>query len=127
MVKYIVYIVDESVRGDFLGINGHEKATTPYLKTVGKNIFNFGISSSIANCSEATRLALRSGLRRDQIPDFDYQALKQPTIWQYAKKGGFEEKRVRRSGMHRIPTLCYVGILFGRPKPGRWVRFDRSN
>jgi len=90
LVKYIVYIVDESVRGDFLEINNHEEATTPYLETMGKNLFNFGTASSITNCSEATRLALRSGLRRDQIPDYDYQSLKQPSIWQFAKRAGFK-------------------------------------
>lgn len=89
-IRQIVFIMDESVRGDYLGVNGGDLATTPYLSTHADSLINFGIASSITNCSRDTRLAIRAGLRRDQIPDHEYAALKQPSIWQFAKQAGYE-------------------------------------
>jgi hypothetical protein len=84
----IVMIVDESVRGDFLDINQPGLGNTPYLNGEGR-IINFGVAGAISNCSSAARLALQAGLRHDQIPDRGYSSLRQPTIWQYAKRAGF--------------------------------------
>jgi lipid A ethanolaminephosphotransferase len=89
-VRRIVYVVDESVRGDFLGINNPSEITTPFLSTNNSTLINFGIAASITNCSIDTRLALRAGLRRDQIPDYDYASLKQTSMWQFAKRAGFK-------------------------------------
>lgn len=89
-VRRVVLIVDESVRGDYLGINTASEATTPYLSKGEAPLINFGIASSIANCSAETRLALRTGLRKSQIPDSNYSGLKQPSIWQFAKRAGLK-------------------------------------
>ena len=88
-VDKIVLIVDESIRADILGINGYRQTTTPYLRTVDTGIVNFGVAASSSNCSDYSNLILRSGVRRQSIPDHDQITLKTPTIWQYAKNAGF--------------------------------------
>lgn len=88
-VEKIVLIVDESIRADMLGINGHRQATTPFLETVDSGMVNLGVAASSSNCSDYSNLTLRTGGRRQSIPDQDQVMLKAPTIWQYAKKAGF--------------------------------------
>jgi len=88
-VEKIVLIVDESIRADILGINGYEKATTPYLRSLQTGIVNFGLAASSSNCSDYTNLILRTGVRKEGIPDHDQMTLKQPSIWQFTRKAGF--------------------------------------
>jgi glucan phosphoethanolaminetransferase (alkaline phosphatase superfamily) len=102
----IFLIVDESIRGDMLGINGSSANTTPFLRTAEKRIFNYGISSSATNCSGETNLVLRSGIRLDQLPDTEYASLKNPDILQYAKAAGYTTYYIdgqnRRSKHHNF-------------------------
>ena len=88
--RKIVFIVDESVRGDYLGLNSDRFDNTPVLKTASGKIANFGIATSSTNCSRGARYILRSGLRESQMPDASELGLHQPSMWQYAKKAGFE-------------------------------------
>ena len=88
--KHIIYIVDESVRGDLLTINGNAMDTTPFLMGKQSSILNLGIASSVTNISSGTNIALMSGLRVDQCPDIDQLALKNPTIFQFAKNAGYQ-------------------------------------
>lgn len=89
-VERLVYIVDESVRGDLLSINGFEKNTTPFLKTIVDKHFNYGIASSAANCSAPSNILLQTGVTEAQIPDINSVILKTPSIFQYAKKAGYK-------------------------------------
>ena len=59
----IFYIVDESVRGDYLSINGFSEDTTPYLNSQKDLFINFGAVSSSSNCSLTANIALQSGLQ----------------------------------------------------------------
>jgi len=88
-VEKIVLIVDESIRADILGINAYRKDTTPYLRTLEPGIVNFGLAASASNCSDYSNLILRTGARKDQIPDDDQMTLKQPSIWQFTRKAGY--------------------------------------
>ncbi len=88
-IKHIVLIVDESVRGDSLSINGGPTDTTPFLSGVGEKLINFGVATSAWNCSKQSRIILRSGLRMDQVPDLAQRSLKNPTIWQFAQLAGY--------------------------------------
>ncbi|MEJ2619128.1 MAG: sulfatase-like hydrolase/transferase [Candidatus Thiodiazotropha sp.] len=88
-VEKIVLIVDESIRADILGINGYEKDTTPYLRSLEDVMVNFGLASASTNCSDYSNLILRTGLRKDEIPDDKQMSLKQPSIWQFTKKAGY--------------------------------------
>ena len=88
-VDKIVLIVDESIRADILGINGYPQATTPYLRTLDSGIVNFGLAAAASNCSDYSNLILRSGARKQAIPDREQITLKAPTIWRYMKQAGF--------------------------------------
>ena len=89
--KNIVWIIDESITGSYLSINGYTKKTTPYLEELSKksnDFTNFGIANSISNCSASSNLFLRIGLnpygyKKEQISDL-------PTIFQYAKRAGYK-------------------------------------
>jgi glucan phosphoethanolaminetransferase (alkaline phosphatase superfamily) len=88
-IDKIVLIVDESIRADILEINGYEKNTTPYLRSLDTGIVNFGLASSSSNCSHYSNLILRTGLKKEEIPDHNQLTLKQPSIWQFTRKAGF--------------------------------------
>ena len=91
-VKNIIWIVDESITGNFLSINGYKKNTTPDLgKWISKGIIsNYGIANSIGNCSSKSNLLLRIGANPSTIKDFAKDISTLPTIFQYAKKAGFK-------------------------------------
>jgi glucan phosphoethanolaminetransferase (alkaline phosphatase superfamily) len=88
--KNIVWIIDESVAGTYLSVNGYEKRSTPYLDklaTQSDEFVNFGLVNSISNCSSTSNLFLRIGMnplkyRKSKISEL-------PTIFQYAKRAGF--------------------------------------
>lgn len=90
LVDHIVLLMDESVSGDLLGVNGGPAATTPYLASIPDRLFNYGIASSIANLSSSTNLVLQSGLRPDQFPDTALRSLKNPNVFSYLQAAGFE-------------------------------------
>jgi len=50
----LVLIIDESIRGDHLQINGYERNTTPYLNTLSGNgyVYNWGIAVAGGTCSQ---------------------------------------------------------------------------
>lgn len=88
-VEKIILIVDESIRADILGINGYEKDTTPFLRSLKTGIANFGLAASASNCSDYSNLILRTGVRKEEIPDDSQLTLKKPSIWQFTRKAGF--------------------------------------
>ena len=88
-VEKIVLIVDESIRADILEINAYEKDTTPYLRSLETGIVNYGLAASSSNCSHYSNLILRTGMRKEEIPDRNQMTLKKPSIWQFTKKAGF--------------------------------------
>ena len=81
---HILYIVDESLRGDFLDIN-QVRGTTPFLLSQGKELANFGYASSAHNCSDQSNAILRWGVTPQTIAT----ARAQPTLWQYAEIAGY--------------------------------------
>ena len=89
LFKHIIYIVDESVRGDKLSLNGFDKNTTPFLVSIKNNIFNYGIASSGGICSSYSNGILISGLQISQLPDKNNISRKNPLIFDYAKNAGF--------------------------------------
>jgi glucan phosphoethanolaminetransferase (alkaline phosphatase superfamily) len=88
-VEKIVLIVDESIRADILGINRYKEDTTPYLRSLKTGIVNFGVAASSSNCSDYSNLILRTGVRKEEIPDHNQLTLKKPSIWQFSRKAGF--------------------------------------
>jgi len=88
-IEKIILIVDESIRADILGVNKEKKHTTPFLQSIDREIVNFGLAAASSNCSDYSNLILRTGVRKDEIPDIQQKTLKYPSIWQYVKKAGY--------------------------------------
>lgn len=82
----IIFIVDESVRGDHLSLNGYSRKTTPRLDTLHEKGFvkNYGIAVASATCSVASNNLLLTGI--SELPDRDYKVFRAPTIFAYAKR-----------------------------------------
>ena len=89
-VKHIVWIVDESVRGDMLSINGYLVRTTPFLEKQDDKIINFGVASSGAICSDFSNIIMISGIRKGDIPDKQSNTTRNTSIFQYAAEAGFK-------------------------------------
>jgi glucan phosphoethanolaminetransferase (alkaline phosphatase superfamily) len=88
----IILVVDESVRGDHLSINGYGRATTPYLDELlaQHQLYNWGIAASGGTCSEKSDSLLFTGMTLDELPDTTFQLRRRPNIFQYAKAMGYK-------------------------------------
>jgi glucan phosphoethanolaminetransferase (alkaline phosphatase superfamily) len=100
MVKYqhsggprnnIVLVIDESIRGDHLSINGYGRETTPFLEQLANHeegFHNLGLAVAGATCSYSSNALLLTGVR----PGFDEFELtaSYPTLFQYAKAMGYK-------------------------------------
>ena len=83
--RNVVVIMDESVRGDLLDLN-RPGGVYSGLLVHSAAVANFGIVSSIANCSAASNAAFRYGVGRHS-PLAELKT--NPSIWQYAKKAAY--------------------------------------
>ncbi len=88
--KHVVYIIDESIRADKLGINNDKLNTSPYLNSISNKIFNYGICASGGNVSQNSQVILYSGIKESDLPNNSLKCLKNPNIFQYAKHAGYE-------------------------------------
>jgi glucan phosphoethanolaminetransferase (alkaline phosphatase superfamily) len=86
----IVLIIDESVRGDHLSVNGYHRDTTPYLRQIAEAglITNWGLAAAAATCSIPSNKAIIMGL--SALPDRENRVHLNPTIFQYAQAAGYE-------------------------------------
>jgi hypothetical protein len=89
MFRHVLVIMDESIRGDYLTLNGQKLSTTPFLQTLSDRIVNFGLAGSATNRSSDSNIIVQSGLRQEDIPDYSQYGLKKAGIFQYAKQAGF--------------------------------------
>ncbi len=87
--KHIVLIVDESIRGDHLWINGYPRDTTPFLAGLGDRLINLGICASGSNCSCSSNQILLGGLMAKDIPIDVDRLNRMPTLFDYARRAGF--------------------------------------
>jgi len=87
----IVFVIDESIRGDHLGLNGYQRQTTPYLSELSKRgwLSNWGIGSSGGTCSEKSDSLLFTGMAPADLPDTNFEIRKRPNLFQYAKAAGY--------------------------------------
>jgi hypothetical protein len=85
----LVLVVDESVAANYLDIvntkSGIESGLLVHLPNA--NVYNYGVSASISNCSEPTNLTLRHGGTRGEFRRYNETM---PFIWQYAKQAGLK-------------------------------------
>ena len=96
----IVFILDESIRGDYLSINNPGLNTSPrlekYLHDYQDNIFNYGLMLSAGTHSFPSRAAVMTG--QSSIPDNELQTLKNPTIFDLAKANGYRTVLINVQG-----------------------------
>ncbi len=90
--RNVVFIVDESIRGDHLSLNGYERDTTPFLKELARQglLLNWGTAAAGSTCSGSSNTLLMTGVPLAALPDGDHQLQRAPTIFQYAKALGYK-------------------------------------
>jgi glucan phosphoethanolaminetransferase (alkaline phosphatase superfamily) len=86
----IIYVIDESVRGSNLSLNGYPRATTPFLQSLEDRglLKNLGICVAAGSFTHISNAYLITG--HNAFPDHAFQTDKNPTIFDYAKKMGYE-------------------------------------
>lgn len=85
----IILIIDESIRGDRLSLNGYDRSTTPYLEQLAVQgyLMNWGIAVSATTCSMLSNEFIISG--GTTLPDPENHLKTNPTVFQYAKAMGY--------------------------------------
>ena len=88
-VNNIVLVIDESIRGDHLSVNGYGRKTTPFLDQLsqGDSFHNWGTAVAGATCSHPSNSLILTGVRpgRDEFE----KTGEYPTVFQYAKAMGY--------------------------------------
>ncbi len=86
----VIYVIDESVRGSNLSLNGYPRATTPFLQSLETRgrLKNLGICVSAGSFSHISNAYLISG--HNAFPDSGFRTDRNPTLFDYAKKMGYE-------------------------------------
>jgi lipid A ethanolaminephosphotransferase len=107
--RHVLLVVDESVTGDMLGVNGAPEDTTPFLDSIPNEIFNYGVASAVSNLSSTSHIVMESGLRRDQIPDRELRALKNPNLFSYMQRAGFRSFLIDAQIYSDKPTNLMTG------------------
>jgi glucan phosphoethanolaminetransferase (alkaline phosphatase superfamily) len=88
-VPHLILIIDESVLGCELSMNGYPRPTTPFLEKPQNNFWNGGIASSGAIKTEPSARMIYSGLRFDQLSDPWNRVEKNPSLCSYAIQAGY--------------------------------------
>ncbi len=89
LADHIILVVDESISGHWLAVNGAPVETTPWLSSRPADVFNYGIASAISNLSSSSNLVLQTGLRPADLPDKKLLALRGPNVFAYLTAAGF--------------------------------------
>ena len=114
---HVVLLIDESIRGDFLTINNKSETTTPYLQTLvnDENWLNYGVISSMTNCSATANMLLRTGVSPSQLPHDSDALFRQPSIYQFAQKAGFKtiyiDAQVKGSRLNNLLTTQELDVI----------------
>lgn len=109
----IILIIDESIRGDHLSLNGYTRSTTPYLEQLAADgyLINWGIAVSASTCSILSNKLIVAG--GTSLPDLEDKLETNPTIFQYAKAMGYTTYHIDTQADYlwtglRVDDLNYV-------------------
>ncbi|MCY2929528.1 MAG: sulfatase-like hydrolase/transferase [Planctomycetota bacterium] len=89
-VDHVIVIVDESVMGSHLGVNGYVRETSPRLRELiaRGQALSLGMCSSATNYSIGSFLTVLSGVGPEQLKADFNQCLTRPSIIAYAAQAG---------------------------------------
>ena len=106
LTDHLILVMDESISGHWLGVNGASPDTTPWLSSAPEGVFNYGIASAISNLSSSSNIVLQAGLRADDLPDRDLRALRDANIFSYMSAAGFRTAMIdAQSYSQRPPNM----------------------
>ncbi|MDQ1333979.1 MAG: Sulfatase protein [Thermodesulfobacteriota bacterium] len=105
----IIYIIDESVRGSNLSLNGYSRATTPFLQSLETQgrLKNLGICVAAGSFSLISNAYLVSG--HHAFPDDAFRTDKNPTLFDYGKKMGYETIYIDIDQGYLFPLMKAAG------------------
>lgn len=88
----IVLVIDESVRGDHLGLNGYYRDTTPFLNELARRevLFNWGITAAASTRSEESFQYIATGISPESSGEIWASLKTYPTMFQYAKAANYK-------------------------------------
>jgi glucan phosphoethanolaminetransferase (alkaline phosphatase superfamily) len=110
LADHIVLVVDESISGHWLGVNGAPVATTPWLSSHPPGVFNYGIASAISNLSSSSNIVLQTGLRPDELPDRELRSLRGPNVFAYLAAAGFHTALIDAQTYSDSPPNLMTGF-----------------
>jgi glucan phosphoethanolaminetransferase (alkaline phosphatase superfamily) len=110
LADHIVMIVDESISGHWLGVNGAPVETTPWLDTHPPGVFNYGIASAISNLSSSSNIVLQTGLGPDALPDRELRSLRGPNVFSYLAAAGFHTALIDAQTYSDSPPNLMTGF-----------------
>lgn len=110
LTDHIVLVVDESISGHWLGVNGAPIDTTPWLSSRPAGVFNYGIASAISNLSSSSNIVLQTGLRPDALPDREFRALRGPNVFAYLSAAGFHTALIDAQTYSDSPPNLMTGF-----------------
>jgi glucan phosphoethanolaminetransferase (alkaline phosphatase superfamily) len=110
LADHILLVVDESISGHWLGVNGAPMATTPWLSSRPAGVFNYGIASAISNLSSSSNLVLQTGLRPDDLPDRELRSLRGPNVFSYLTAAGFHTALIDAQTYSDSPPNLMTGF-----------------
>jgi glucan phosphoethanolaminetransferase (alkaline phosphatase superfamily) len=117
----IVFVIDESITGNYLALNAPHGVRTPLDDPPpGIRVFNYGYAAAISSCSADVNLTLRHGGTRS---DYIRINASMPSVWQYAKAAGLETIYIdaqRTDGrLHNLMTDQELSSV------DRFIQFDK--
>jgi glucan phosphoethanolaminetransferase (alkaline phosphatase superfamily) len=110
LANHIVLVVDESISGHWLGVNGAPIDTTPWLSSRPGGVFNYGIASAISNLSSSSNIVLQTGLGPDALPDRELRALRGPNVFAYLSAAGFHTALIDAQTYSDSPPNLMTGF-----------------
>ena len=87
--RHVILVVDESIRGDRLSVNGYARPTTPWLEELKRagRLDTWGVAAASTLNSITSVACLLTGV--SELPDRQHRVDKWPTLLQYAKAAHF--------------------------------------